>query len=114
VAVSQRGSGSQRGPGGQQESGGRQESVLIVDFTACDAHGLCAELLPELIWLDEWGYPMVRGAVPPGLLTEARRAVAACPMMALRLATGPASGPAPAPASAPAPTPTHGRPTRNR
>jgi ferredoxin len=60
--------------------------ALAVDFTVCDGHGLCAELLPELIGLDEWGYPVLRAAtVPAGLLPDARRAVAACPVMALRL-----------------------------
>jgi len=59
---------------------------LGVDFAACDGHGLCAELLPERIGLDEWGYPVVRDAVVPGpLLAHARRAVAACPVLALRL-----------------------------
>ena len=86
--------------------GSRQQAALNVDFTVCDAHGLCAELLPELIGLDEWGYPMIRGAVPPGLIPDARRAVAACPVMALRLV--PASAPAAAPPQ------THAKPTRNR
>ena len=59
---------------------------LEVDAIACDAHGLCAELVPELVRLDEWGYPVVSGEpVPPRLLQHARRAVAACPTLALRL-----------------------------
>lgn len=63
-----------------------QGHVLGVDFAACDGHGLCAELLPELVGLDEWGYPVLHSpAVPPDLLPHARRAVAACPVMALRL-----------------------------
>ncbi|MCL2551032.1 MAG: ferredoxin [Actinomycetia bacterium] len=63
---------------------------LGVDFAACDGHGLCAELLPERIGLDEWGYPVVRDAVVPGpLLAHARRAVAACPVLALRLRPAP-------------------------
>jgi ferredoxin len=99
--------------------------ALSVDFTACDAHGLCAELLPELIGLDEWGYPMIRGTVPQGLLPEARRAVAACPMLALRLVPAPppvagqvagqVADPVAAPVSAQvaAPPPPHTRSTRN-
>jgi ferredoxin len=48
---------------------------------------MCAELLPELIELDDWGYPIVRdGGVPDALLDHARRAVAVCPVLALRLA----------------------------
>jgi len=60
--------------------------TLRVNPIACAGHGVCAELLPELIALDEWGYPVVdRGPVPPGLDLEARRAVAACPALALKL-----------------------------
>jgi ferredoxin len=47
---------------------------------------VCAELLPELITLDPWGYPIVApGPVPPALAAHARRAVAACPTLALLL-----------------------------
>ncbi len=63
------------------------ELELRVDRIGCDGAGLCAELLPELISLDEWGYPIVRpGAVPAALLEHASRAVDACPVLALRLA----------------------------
>jgi len=59
---------------------------LAVDPIGCRAHGLCAEALPGLIRLDEWGYPLLAaGPVPPPLLEEARRAAAACPVLALRL-----------------------------
>lgn len=59
---------------------------LRVDWTACAANGTCAELLPELIALDEWGYPIVDDApVPPVLEKEARAAVNACPKLALKL-----------------------------
>ena len=52
----------------------------------CDAHGLCAELLPERIELDEWGYPIVdESPLPRSLEAHARRAVDACPVLALRL-----------------------------
>ena len=64
------------------------EPRLTVDPIACRAHGLCAELLPELVDLDEWGYPLVRGErVPARLLADGRSAVAACPTLALRLRT---------------------------
>jgi ferredoxin len=47
---------------------------------------VCAELLPEMITLDEWGYPIVDGRpLPPGLERDARAAVSACPTLALRL-----------------------------
>jgi ferredoxin len=59
---------------------------LVVAPIACDAHGLCAELLPEMIHLDEWGYPIIDpGPVPAALLPYARRAVGACPTLALKL-----------------------------
>jgi len=32
---------------------------LIVNPIDCEGHGACAELLPELIAMDEWGYPIV-------------------------------------------------------
>ncbi len=56
----------------------------MVNPIACDAHGICAELLPEMIRLDEWGYPIVDASpLPPHLESLARRAVAACPTLAL-------------------------------
>ena len=60
---------------------------IAIDPIACDAHGLCTELLPELISRDDWGYPRVDGGpIPPELEAHARRAAAACPTLALRLA----------------------------
>jgi len=65
--------------------------TLRIDRIACTGHGLCAELLPELIDLDEWGYPILNGrSVPDRLRPHARRAVAACPRLALRIDDGPA------------------------
>ena len=63
---------------------------LHVDWTACVGRGLCAELLPEMLDRDEWGYPLARDgtpepAVPAPLLGHARRAVSACPKLALNL-----------------------------
>ena len=60
--------------------------TLRLDPIACDAHGLCAELLPEYIRLDDWGYPIVaEEQVPPVHAALARRAAAACPTLALVL-----------------------------
>lgn len=59
---------------------------LRVDWPACLARGLCFELLPEVVALDDWGYPVV-GDVPPDLVETARQAVRACPQLALRLVT---------------------------
>lgn len=65
---------------------------LLVDRIACDGFGMCAELLPELIRLDDWGYPIVApGGVPADLLDHARRAAAVCPVLALRLVDQPAA-----------------------
>ncbi len=59
---------------------------IEIDPIRCDAHGLCAELLPEHIALDEWGYPLVDdGPVDPALEDLARRAADACPTLALKL-----------------------------
>lgn len=64
---------------------------LEVDRIKCDGHGLCAEVLPELIGLDDWGYPILRdAAVPAQLVSHARRAVVDCPVLALRLRDVPA------------------------
>ena len=55
-----------------------------VNPIACEAHGMCAELLPERITLDEWGYPIVDDAPLPGWqLVHAIRAARACPTFAL-------------------------------
>ena len=57
-----------------------------VNPIACAAHGMCAELLPERITLDDWGYPIVDPEpLPPALLDHARRAAQACPTFALLL-----------------------------
>jgi len=64
----------------------RTAARLRVDFIACAGRGLCAEALPELITLDDWGYPMISDPfVPPRLLDDARETVRACPKLALRL-----------------------------
>jgi ferredoxin len=61
---------------------------LVVDPIACSGHGLCAELFPEGVELDDWGYPIIRGDVDPALAEHARRAVKACPALALKLSAG--------------------------
>ncbi|MFK0285308.1 ferredoxin [Streptomyces sp. NPDC090499] len=59
---------------------------ITIDWTSCQGHGLCAELLPEHITLDEWGYPLVDGRpIPPRTRKRARRAAADCPVLALKL-----------------------------
>jgi ferredoxin len=59
-------------------------SRVRVNPIACEAHGMCAELLPERITLDEWGYPIVdEEPVADELLAHAVRAAQACPTFAL-------------------------------
>ena len=59
---------------------------LRVNPLRCQAHGVCAEMLPEPIRLDPWGYPILApGPVPPALAPLARRTAAACPALALLL-----------------------------
>ena len=57
-----------------------------VNPITCEAHGMCAELLPERITLDEWGYPIIDGTPVSGVeLDHARRAAQSCPTFALLL-----------------------------
>jgi ferredoxin len=59
---------------------------LVVNPIACDGHGLCAELFPERIHLDQWGYPIIDSApLSENERPHARRAVASCPKLALFL-----------------------------
>lgn len=60
---------------------------LRVNPIACEAHGLCAELFPERVSLDDWGFPIIDPEpIPLNLEAHARRAIEACPTLALRLA----------------------------
>jgi ferredoxin len=60
--------------------------MLRLDPIACDGHGYCAELLPEHVTLDEWGYPILDGEeLPRQLVAHARRAAKACPTLAIVL-----------------------------
>ena len=60
---------------------------IVIDWTRCDAHGLCAELLPEVVELDDWGYPVLtdRGHIADDLHEHALHAVSVCPQLALLL-----------------------------
>jgi ferredoxin len=63
-----------------------RDPTIAVDRIRCDWHGACAELLPERIRLDDWGYPIIDPTpVPASMLPLARRAVKGCPVLALRL-----------------------------
>ena len=56
--------------------------TLSIDWTRCDGHGLCAALAPGRITRDEWGFPVLRASISEA---HARRLVAACPALALRV-----------------------------
>lgn len=58
---------------------------LAVDPIACDGRGLCAELLPGLITLDDWGFPVIGGDLPASLHKEAAAVARLCPRLALHL-----------------------------
>jgi ferredoxin len=61
-------------------------SRIVVNPITCVGHGICAELFPERITLDDWGYPIIDPRpIPARLEAHARRAVAACPTLALLL-----------------------------
>jgi ferredoxin len=63
---------------------------LHIDWTRCDGHGSCAELLPDVLGVDDFGFPLPRSGdrdpvVPRREEEAARHAVRNCPLMALRL-----------------------------
>ena len=65
---------------------------LHIDWTRCDGHGSCVELLPDVLAPDPFGFPMSRsGDRDPAIArrdaTAARHAVRNCPVMALQLFT---------------------------
>ncbi|MGH9020637.1 MAG: ferredoxin [Acidimicrobiales bacterium] len=63
--------------------------LLRVDPILCDGFGHCAELAPELVTVDEWGYPVISREATPlsnrAELESARYAVRGCPRRALRI-----------------------------
>jgi len=78
---------------------------LLVDWTRCRGHGLCAHLIPEIIHLDEQGYPvMLNIPVPEWLERDAQQAVDMCPALALRLAEANPAAQRRAPVPIPAPS----------
>lgn len=59
---------------------------LRVDWIRCEGYGVCGDLAPELVDLDEWRYPILRSArVESALEHDAQRIVDCCPMKALAL-----------------------------
>jgi ferredoxin len=57
----------------------------------CAGHGLCGHLVPGLIRLDPYGFPMITDApVRTGSLHDARQAAEMCRALALGLSRAPA------------------------
>ena len=64
----------------------RRDLRLRVDWILCDGYGLCGDLVPDLIQLDEWRHPILpAGPLDPSALHDVQRAVDCCPMKALIL-----------------------------
>jgi ferredoxin len=61
----------------------------------CTGYGYCAEIVPELIGVDDWGFPIVStdAIVDENLLSLAKRAVTTCPRLALLIEEKPENGP---------------------
>ncbi len=67
-----------------------QAAVLVLNPVLCDGRGLCHDAAPDLIELDEWGYPLLPGGGLRAPLTRAQRksaeaATHACPVLALHI-----------------------------
>jgi NADH:ubiquinone oxidoreductase subunit F (NADH-binding)/ferredoxin len=78
---------------------------LVVDWTRCQGHGLCAHLVPEVIHLDAQGYPVILNIpVPNWLEKDAEQAVHMCPALALRLTASEPKSARSAPVAIPAPS----------
>ena len=72
---------SEPAPGAQAITSRHQQAQILVDRIACSGHGICAQLLPEQIDLDEWGYPIVRAVRVPR--SDGDTAIRLCPARAL-------------------------------
>jgi ferredoxin len=65
-------------------------STLVLNPILCDGRGLCHDVAPDLIELDEWGFPLLpggglRAALGREDLRAAERATHACPLLALHI-----------------------------
>lgn len=63
--------------------------LLQVNPILCDGFGHCHELAPDLVQLDEWGYPIIDPQPRPFsdkvALESAKYAERGCPRQALRI-----------------------------
>lgn len=59
---------------------------LRVDWIRCEGYGVCGDLMPDVIALDDWRYPIIpKATIDRSRIHEAQRAVDCCPMKALKL-----------------------------
>jgi ferredoxin len=82
-----------------------EQQRLVVDWTRCHGHGLCAHLVPEIIHVDSQGFPVILDIpVPAWLEKDAQQAVHMCPALALRLTSAAPTPPRSGPVAIPAPS----------
>ncbi|MEZ5185443.1 MAG: ferredoxin [Candidatus Nanopelagicales bacterium] len=61
-------------------------SRVEIDWRRCRGHGACSAALPELVSLDQHGYPVISDPqVPEELAGAARAGQWTCPAAALRV-----------------------------
>jgi ferredoxin len=59
---------------------------IVIDSESCTGHGLCYGVAKRLLHFDDRGYGVViRAELDASVMDEARRAVAACPEMAIQI-----------------------------
>ena len=72
------------------ERGPSVSTRLHIDWTRCDGHGSCVELLPDILGTDEFGFPIPwshekEPVIPVRSRIAASHAVRSCPLMALKV-----------------------------
>lgn len=65
-------------------------ATLVLNPILCNGRGLCHDAAPDLIELDEWGFPLLPGGglradVTRADLKAAESATHACPVLALHI-----------------------------
>ena len=61
-------------------------SQLVLDRPRCEGHGLCEEVAPKLLHIDEEGYASIDvDEINEADIAKAQAAVRVCPVAALKL-----------------------------